>query len=1074
MRTKHPKTPGNFPGRSTLTGLALALAAFVLPQPAARAANGTAYFFDVDGATPGFGSPSGSYNLSSTNWTTDSTGSSASVVMPQNTQWTFGNVGSDLAGCTFTITGDGFSPGPSNGQMAGIAINSTSANITYNSVGGRYVYCRGGAQSWTVAAGSTLTLQGSPGGAGCGFYFAGAAVTLAGGGTFTFANAIGWASGGTITENGAGLVVNLQSGRPPHDFYTGGFTLTSGTLNFATAASVTAFQDFPTGKPFAINGGTVDNTSGSAMTLTVGSAGGYSFGGDFTFAGSSSLNFGTAPVVLTGTRQITVGANKLTIGGAISGSGYGLTKAGAGTLLLNGTNTYDGLTTVSTGTFGGSGTLAGAATFDAGSKAVFTVTPGGTVGNNSTVMKITGVMTYNANEVHLNLPANLPGGDYVLAYSDATPVANGTFPTPVVDSGSFAGDVSGATITLDPVTKHLILSAATAFTGPVQLAITQVNGGVNPAAGVSFDVVVQAHNGSGVATNVLSSTDVTLSVNTGTSGSLGGTFVGTIPTGQNQITINGVTLSKAEAGVILQATRTSGDTLTPGVSSSFTVTPGAASASASSVISSPNGTVADGVSPITVTVTVIDAFTNLIPGVSVQLVSSRGATDTILPASGVTGSNGVATFTVTSSTVGSATLSATVGSTTQITQTAPVVFVAANPHLIIGAKQFTASSIAPDPGPPAPINVVSNDLFETSVVAVTGGDGFSQPEAWMRNGLFTDGNQLYQKNSNNPLAVTYSMNLTTNPLGYDIKEIRMFSNPYLQRSGQSYDILYSLVGAPDTFIYLGSVNTPEGEYGVLMTRTYDGRAASPDTGAAILSGVAKIRFNFRIVGPYGTIWREFDVTGTGLGGGPTHNISGTVTLSGSGLSGVTVSDGTRTATTAADGTYTITSVPDGSYTVTPTLNGYTFTPASSPATVSGADVTTGMDFTATSASPYDAWKNGTFAHPFTDTDPTHDPDGDGLTNQQEFAFGLDPTTGTSCTPISQQLDKATGTFKYTRTKDSGLTYIYQSSTTLSDPWDDFTPDSAVSNNATPVEEITVTVPSSLRANSKLFLRVKAQ
>ena len=79
------------------------------------------------------------------------------------------------------------------------------------------------------------------------------------------------------------------------------------------------------------------------------------------------------------------------------------------------------------------------------------------------------------------------------------------------------------------------------------------------------------------------------------------------------------------------------------------------------------------------------------------------------------------------------------------------------------------------------------------------------------------------------------------------------------------------------------------------------RAASPDTGAAILSGVAKIRFNFRIVGSYGTIWREFDVTGTGLGGGPTHNISGTVTLSGSGLSGVTVSDGTRTATTAADG-----------------------------------------------------------------------------------------------------------------------------------------------------------------------------
>jgi autotransporter-associated beta strand protein len=137
-------------------------------------------------------------------------------------------------------------------------------------------------------------------------------------------------------------------------------------------------------------------------------------------------------------RQIDVVANNLTIGGSISGSGFGLTKVGDGVLMLNGVNTYDGDTIVSAGTFGGSGTLAGAATFDAGSKAVFTVTPGGPIGNNSTVMKITGVMTYNANEVHLNLPANLPGGTYALAYSDATPVANGAFPTPVVDSGSYS------------------------------------------------------------------------------------------------------------------------------------------------------------------------------------------------------------------------------------------------------------------------------------------------------------------------------------------------------------------------------------------------------------------------------------------------------------------------------------------------------------------------------------------------------------------------------------------------------------------------------------------------------------
>jgi autotransporter-associated beta strand protein len=125
-------------------------------------------------------------------------------------------------------------------------------------------------------------------------------------------------------------------------------------------------------------------------------------------------------------------------------------------------------------------------------------------------------------------------------------------------------------------------------------------------------------------------------------------------------------------------------------------------------------------------------------------------------------------------------------------------------------------------------------------------------------------------------------------------------------------------------------------------------------------------------------------------------------------------------------------------------------------------------------SDYDTWLGEFTFAAGADTTPTGDPDGDGLINQQEYAFGLNPTLGSSVNPITRQLDKSTGVFKYTRRKDSGLTYIYQSSTTLKDPWDEFTPVSAVSNDAAPVEEITVTVPSSLRANPKLFLRVKAQ
>lgn len=107
---------------------------------------------------------------------------------------------------------------------------------------------------------------------------------------------------------------------------------------------------------------------------------------------------------------------------------------------------------------------------------------------------------------------------------------------------------------------------------------------------------------------------------------------------------------------------------------------------------------------------------------------------------------------------------------------------------------------------------------------------------------------------------------------------------------------------------------------------------------------------------------------------------------------------------------------------------------------------------------------------------TADDDGDGLSNFHEYAFGLDPKSASSANPISQPLDKATGTFKYTRRatpESSGVSYSYESSTTLSGTWPSLVPTSEVSNNATPVEEVTVTVPAALLAEPKLFLRVNA-
>ncbi|MFZ4723893.1 MAG: carboxypeptidase regulatory-like domain-containing protein [Paludibacter sp.] len=78
----------------------------------------------------------------------------------------------------------------------------------------------------------------------------------------------------------------------------------------------------------------------------------------------------------------------------------------------------------------------------------------------------------------------------------------------------------------------------------------------------------------------------------------------------------------------------------------------------------------------------------------------------------------------------------------------------------------------------------------------------------------------------------------------------------------------------------------------------------------------------------------------------TYIISGTVTISGAGLVGVIVSDGTRTATTDASGNYTIAGVPAGNYTLTPSKTGYTFSPATISAAVSNANLTA-QNFTAT-------------------------------------------------------------------------------------------------------------------------------
>jgi hypothetical protein len=111
----------------------------------------------------------------------------------------------------------------------------------------------------------------------------------------------------------------------------------------------------------------------------------------------------------------------------------------------------------------------------------------------------------------------------------------------------------------------------------------------------------------------------------------------------------------------------------------------------STVIASPDNVNADGISTSTITVTLKDTTNNPVPGKTVGLTSSRGATDTISTASGPSDTNGIVTFTVSSTTSGVAGFSATnVTDGVALNSVATVTF--------IGVMSPTLSTVVSSPG----------------------------------------------------------------------------------------------------------------------------------------------------------------------------------------------------------------------------------------------------------------------------------------------------------------------------------------------------------------------------------------
>jgi hypothetical protein len=175
-------------------------------------------------------------------------------------------------------------------------------------------------------------------------------------------------------------------------------------------------------------------------------------------------------------------------------------------------------------------------------------------------------------------------------------------------------------LAIDDIT---IVASAAPPSSATKLAVVSISP-ASPVAGQPFSVTVQAQDAANQPANVVAATGISLSA---TGSTIGGTTTGTIPAGQNSVTISGVTLSPAATGVTITATRTSGDNLTAGTSAPFNVQSSSPVATKLAVVSiSPASPVAG--QPFSVTVQAQDASNqpaNVVAATGISL-SATGST----------------------------------------------------------------------------------------------------------------------------------------------------------------------------------------------------------------------------------------------------------------------------------------------------------------------------------------------------------------------------------------------------------------------------------------------------------------
>lgn len=356
----------------------------------------------------------------------------------------------------------------------------------------------GNTQNFEVTSGNNLVFQNSStasGGAGA------VTITNDAGGTVNFLQN-STAGTATLVNNsfvtfedsssaGSAQITNNATGQI--DFFTSA-SAGSATINNLASATLNFHNTTTAATSTIINDGTVNfdgsSTGGSARFIN-------NAGGTVDISGLTSG--GMTAGSIEGAGNYVLGANTLTTGslntstqvdGAISGTGGGLTKVGAGTLTLTGGNSYTGATTISAGTLAisGFGSISNSsvvtvnATFDISASSSFLNIITTLAGNSSGVVNLgSNGLVLSSGSTEFAGVIQGTGGLTVLAgtqtlsgvntYSNATGIDAGAT-LALKGSGSIANSASvtftpgaGGTLDISQTTSGTSVSALFSLTG---------------------------------------------------------------------------------------------------------------------------------------------------------------------------------------------------------------------------------------------------------------------------------------------------------------------------------------------------------------------------------------------------------------------------------------------------------------------------------------------------------------------------------------------------------------------------------------------------------------------------------